>query len=144
MNMEKIIAAIEKTEVRLQSLSAARTDNNVLIRDAVRKAGRIAFSPSVYWKGRTDITEGKAVREALVEESFGIDYSPDGDSDRKGGFISELSWDQKERRVLVKGIGLIADGEGEPERFTVPSDWVEDNENILRFIVNYSGAGDGR
>lgn len=139
-HIEAARTAIRNTEECKRSLAAARSRIFDIVHEAVLKAGGFKFVPTGYWDGRKDLTEEEALFEAAMQESFGVDYLPDGDSFRKAGFITAVRWDPERAEVLVDGLDAMEETGGGHARFSVTLEYIEDIEQVLRFI-DYLDSG---
>ena len=138
ITVEQLETAIGLTKECDRKLSLARQSNSELITNALRDvASPVGFRMSPYWKGRTDLPEEKALVEAVVEESYGIDYSEEGYPAVRTGFITALRWDADSEKVIVEGLEALADADGKMRPFAVPLEVVLDNEKVVEFIIAF-------
>ena len=140
INRVQLEAAISKTADVSGVLSRTRSEMRTAIVRALKGMAPVEFAMDSYWKGRTDLPESKAFAESVIESSYGVDYYPDGDTDRKGGFVTGLRWDAGSGNVMVDGLQAIGYADGTYPSFSVPLDYIDDPENVVRFLLAFAPA----
>lgn len=129
-NIEAAIAAIEKAADVLASARATATE---IIQEIMSGRTQILFRPA----GGLD-PEDPQYRTSLEDNSFGVDYYEGlPGSERFGGFITAVRVDAASGRVMVDGIKMFLENDETLYPFSVPVEWVENPESVLRFIEAY-------
>lgn len=137
-SIETIDASIAATNEQVRVLSRTRSNSASLVETIMKEIKKVSFVMSEYWKGKSDLPDRKALQEAIVEDSFGIDYSGDGSLVDRAGFISAVRWDDEEECVMVDGLDAVDDAEGNMDDFSVPLERVENVEEVLLFIRTFA------